>query len=195
MYLNRYGSLVQENNCTSCPGRYGEIYRASAASWVGPYAFDSQELFPGCVDPCVEDSNVYEVPPPPNRTGKYANANVGSLHALFHGRTHKYMGKGSGQMPEWSGRHAWSRDSTGATWYMSPYAAFGSRVEWTNGHSTTFSTRERPHVLWQNGLMTHLVSGVEAGTANCLDCSERGRNRVGCDDYTYTLVAPIGTET
>ena len=77
---------------------------------------------------------------------------------------------------------------------MSPYAAFGSTVEWAdsaNPRTTTFSTRERPHVLWEGGLMTHLSSGVQSNVANCLDCSEPGRNRA--DDYAYTLVQPIST--
>merc|ERR1712232_18410 len=145
--------------------------------------FNKTPLFPGCGDPCVEDSNVYTVPPPPNNTGRYGHANVGSFHALFHGRTHEYQEKGGGAMPEWLGRHAWSNDSKGEVWYMSPYAAFSSTVQWLNGGTTTFSTRERPHVLWQNGLMTHLSSGVESGPPNCLDCSVRGRNH-GVNDYT-----------
>lgn len=192
MYLNRYGSLVETNNCTACPGPMGELYRANAKHWTGPYTFVPHQLFPGCGDPCVEDSNVYTIQNPPNASGKYANTNVGSFHSLFHGRTHQYRGPGNGQMPEWSGRHAWSNDSKGEVWFMSPYAAFSSKVEWQGGGSSTFSTRERPHVLWQNGLMTHLLSGVESGAANCLDCSERGRNRV--DDYAYTFVQPINTK-
>merc|ERR1712224_727544 len=96
---------------------------------------------------------------------------------------------GQGQMPAWSGRHAWSMDGT--EWFMSPYTAFGSKVEWQGGGSSTFSTRERPHVLFQNGLLTHLSSGVESGTANCLDCTEMGRNRGGWDDYAYTMVQPV----
>ncbi len=189
LMLNRFGSHASDNWCTACPGRYGEIYRASAPSWNGPFEFVPRQLFPGCADPCVEDSNVYRVQNPPNKTGRYANTQVGSIHAIFHGRTHRYQGPGYGQMPAWSGRHAWSNDSRGETWFMSPYAAFSSFVPWQSGGNSTFSTRERPHILWQSGLMTHLSSGVESGTANCLDCSERGRNRV--DDYSYTLVQPI----
>ena len=123
-----------------CPGLKGEIYRAEASEWTGPFTFSAQELFPGCIDPCVEDSNVYRVPEPPAMKEKHIYANVGSFHALFHGRTHKYMGKGNGQMPEWSGRHAFSNDTAGKTWYMSPYAAFGSRVEWRSG--TPNATRD-----------------------------------------------------
>ena len=187
MYLNRYGSLASTNNCTSCPGKFGPIYRANAATYAGPYSFDARPLFPGCGDPCVEDSNVYVVPPPPNASGSYANVNAGSMHALFHGRTHEIAAGGA--EPGWIGRHAWSNDSKGETWFMSPYGAFSEYVEWQGGGNTTFSTRERPHVLIENGLLTHLLSGVQTGPANCLDCSEVGRNRV--DDYAYTFVQPI----
>ena len=62
---------------------------------------------------------------------------------------------------------------------------------WEDGANTTFSTRERPHVVIENGLITHLLSGVQTGPANCLDCSEVGRNRD--DDYAYTFVQPIHT--
>lgn len=193
-YLNRFGSRATDNNCTECHNKYGEITRASAANYAGPYTYDKSPIFPGCNDPCVEDSNVYTVPPPPNATGRYAHANVGSLHALFHGRTHRYEGrpKGGGAMPEWLGRHAWANDSKGEVWFMSPYHAFGSGVAWQGGgRNTTFSTRERPHVLWEGGLMTHLSSGVQSGPSNCLDCTEPGRNLDV--DYAYTLVQPIDT--
>lgn len=189
MYLNRFGSLASTNNCTSCPGRFGPIYRAAASHYTGPYVFDANPLFPGCSDPCVEDSNVYTVPQPPNASGRYANANVGTLHALFHGRTHEI--KAGGVQPGWIGRHAWSNDSRGEQWFMSPYGAFSEFVQWEDGGNTTFSTRERPHVLIENGLITHLLSGVQTGPANCLDCSEVGRNRD--DDYAYTFVQPIQT--
>jgi len=193
MYLNRFGSLDTVNNCTDCPGMYGAIHRASATHYEGPYVYDDAPLFPGCSDPCVEDSNVYRVPKPPNTNGKNRNANVGSFHSLFHGRTHQYQGKGNGEVSAWAGRHAWSSDPIGKVWYMSPYAAFSMEVLWQGGGSTTFSARERPHVLWQGGQMTHLSSGVESGPSNCLDCSVPGRNEV--HDYAYTLVQPISTST
>ena len=48
MFLNRFGSLASTNNCTSCPGRFGSIYRAGSKSYMGPYRFDPTPLFPGC---------------------------------------------------------------------------------------------------------------------------------------------------
>jgi len=72
-------------------------------------------------------------------------------------------------------RHAWSVD--GVTWTGSPYAAFGSTVEYTDGSVQSFARRERPHlILDDEGHPTHLISGVQPGGYLA--------------DYSYTLVQP-----
>jgi hypothetical protein len=62
-------------------------------------------------------------------------------------------------------------------WAYSPYAAWGSEVEYSDGAKVSFARRERPHLILDDaGFPTHLVSGVQPGGVT--------------GDYSYTLVQP-----
>ena len=118
----------------------------------------------------------------------------GTFHAVFHGMTRQNLTwacKSGRSFPSairvlpcpepnfepspWVGRHAWSRD--GIVWSYSPYAAWGSAVEYEDGSTRSFARRERPHlILDADGNPLTLLSGVQPGGATA--------------DYSYTLAQP-----
>ena len=120
----------------------------------------------------------------------------GTFHAIFHGMTRQNLTWACAGQPAdlfpgaqkvlpcpeprfhaspWVGRHAWSAD--GVTWAYSPYAAFGSEVQFTDGTTGSFARRERPHLIVDDeGNPTHLINGIQPGGFT--------------GDYSYTLVQP-----
>ena len=128
---------------------------------------------------CAEDPDIFQ-------------DSLGTYHALFHGFYRNVVcpsdGNSCGYFPsQWVGRHAWS--TTGRHWTYSPRAAFGATVNYTDGTSETFVRRERPHVLVENGVLTHLISGVQRQERGCPRLGAGGSG-MGCD-RTSTLVQPI----
>ena len=126
----------------------------------------------------------------------------GTFHAIFHGMTRQNLTWACAGQPAtlfpgaakvlpcpeprfhaspWVGRHAWSAD--GVTWAYSPYAAFGSDVQFTDGSIGSYARRERPHLIVDaKGNPTHLVNGIQPGGYT--------------GDSSFTLVQPttLGAE-
>jgi len=124
---------------------------AKATSFKGPYIHSHNPIF---LDQ-NEDPFVYR-----NKRG---------YHALFHGMK-PY------DQSIYAGRHAFSMDGT--NWTFTPIPAYNSTVVAVDGSSHTYSRRERPHLLIENGEPTHLYTGVQVD---------------GRTDYVFTHVQPIQT--
>ena len=136
----------------------------SAPRWQGPYAFETNNLFPNHTSTHIEDAHMWLQQLPGNGGG---SSNV-TWHAIFHSDVEEACG-GAG------GGHAWSRD--GVSWTFSKFNAFCNEVDLTNGTTVMMRQRERPHLLTdERGWPTHLTSG--AGWLG--DC-----------DRTFTFVQPI----
>ena len=136
-----------------------------------------------------------ELPAPGWEDGFVWRRQDGTFHAVFHGMTRQNLTWACATEPTvfpgaihvlpcpeptfvpspWVGRHAWSRD--GVVWAYSPYAAWGSEVEYEDGQTRSFARRERPHLIVDaEGHPTHLLSGVQPGGATA--------------DYSFTLAQP-----
>eukprot|EP00039_Didymoeca_costata_P004535 m.73987 g.73987 ORF g.73987 m.73987 type:complete len:431 (+) comp12442_c0_seq2:33-1325(+) len=142
-----------------------------APSWKGPYRAVGGDLMDHC-DYCEEDPFMWK-------------DKRGNWHVLYHrmfdpaGPLDPNWGKYDGSWvrpkspvpsPGWCGGHAFSRD--GINW--SPWTrCYNTSVTLTNGTTVEFLRRERPKLLIQDGVPTHLYNGVIAPTE------------------TYTIVSPL----
>ena len=130
---------------------------ARADDWRGPWTLPAAPIFEGL----AEDPFLWF---------QHATA---SYHALFHS-----LGACADV-----GCHAYSRD--GVSWTLSPTPAYGFAVAFDDGTNTTFTRRERPHLLLDptTGAATHLINGVQPPRS-----LQPGGGR---GDASYTLVAPL----
>ena len=118
----------------------------------------------------------------------------GNWHILFHVFSHS----GNWSVNRYSG-HGYSRD--GLSWDYSDVEPFDGMVDFTDGTSMTYSTRERPHLLFEDPAarttpvaVVSAVSAVPAG-AVCETCHLRGQCH-SCKlthgrDWTYTVLQPL----
>lgn len=105
--------------------------------------------------------------------------------------------------PELVAGHAYSPDL--ATWYLSPEPPFDSSITFVNGRKQYFATMERPHLVFDNGVPTHVIHGVspiwDQYGAPCNVCDARPGSAHSCVvcktsegyDWTYTLVQKLRT--
>jgi len=156
------GSLVGLTRKIPSGPQGSEIHLLTAADWKdkSTYKQAGVALFPDSIisNFGLEDPYVYL-----DTKGRY--------HAIFHN-----MLNNDDQTT--CGSHATSDD--GIAWTFTG-TAYGNKVQYTDGTSTTFSRRERPHLIINDqGQPTHLTTGVVAGD-----------NKGCCDDNSYTHVQPI----
>ena len=96
--------------------------------------------------------------------------------------------------------HGWSRD--GVTWDFSLTEPYGNTVLFHDGTNHTFSTMERPKLMFRPGttVPTHLFNGVSPVPPPCAHCDKNlcvqckvsqgsppGHNL----DWTYTTSRPL----
>uniref|UniRef100_A0A0G4F1J7 Uncharacterized protein n=1 Tax=Chromera velia CCMP2878 TaxID=1169474 RepID=A0A0G4F1J7_9ALVE len=79
----------------------------------------------------------------------------------------------------------------GRVWEVSPNQPFLHEVRDRDGKEVSFSTRERPKLIFTDGRPTHLVTGVSP-LVNCAPTP-----RVDCKTapggwWTFTLIQPLG---
>jgi hypothetical protein len=108
----------------------------------------------------------------------------------------KCWGKPCDPLPKCAGAtvsaHAFSLD--GIVWCWSGEQPYGNEVLLVGGGSKRYATRERPKVLLQNGIPTHLTNGVVdvpyCGRSNstCAPCKTKGYQ-------TRTLVVPLAIKS
>lgn len=85
----------------------------------------------------------------------------------------------------------------GYTWTISEEVTFSGEVQYKKDASPwIFGKRERPKLIFEDDVPTHLITGVlnlgcfksEPASWNCSDGAQED-----IDDYTWTLVQPIGS--
>eukprot|EP00755_Sulcionema_specki_P020153 Sspe_Gene.71219::Locus_42179_Transcript_1_1_Confidence_1.000_Length_1822::g.71219::m.71219 len=142
------------------------LHRAFASNWKDPESYTTGgPLFPGMQPYGSEDPFVYMDP-------------TGGYHAILHDEQGTTRASARG-------RHACSAD--GVTWKYATVDAYNGNVSTTDGGNLLLSRRERPHLLIQNGVPTHLSNGVQEADAP-VNCSQYPQ----CD-RSYTLVVPLGS--
>ena len=96
-----------------------------------------------------------------------------TFHAIFHDE------QGVSRTSS-NGYHAFSIDN-GNTWTYASNAAYNASVVTTNG-TVQFARRERPHLILENGIPTHVTNGVQEDDAptNCHEDAQCYRS--------YTLI-------
>jgi hypothetical protein len=139
--------------------RGGRIGLAAAAGIDRPFERLTEEpvlaFGPGRVeDPYVWwNGNVYEL---------VAKDLTGELTGEFH-----------------AGLHAWSADAV--AWHLAdPPKAWSRTIQWDDGHSTTMGSLERPQVLLEAGVSTHVCFAVADGPGGFRDA-----------DNTWNVVVPL----
>lgn len=117
----------------------------------------------------------------------------GNFHILYH----VYCLKPYADKKECYSGHAFSMD--GFTWTFSDVEPFGGTVNFTDGTSTTFSTRERPQVIFADAAKTTPV-GVVGGVSSqpvgpmCDTCAQKTCSQCKVTsgrDWTYTVLQPF----
>lgn len=123
----------------------------------------------------------------------------GHWHALSHTYTHQPAGPG--KQNSISG-HLFARNLEGP-WHVSPDEPYDNLVHYADNTTQTFSTMERPKLMFDvDGNPTHITNGVSP-IYPCDSCKGFGDapKEGGCcwckvtpgEDWTYTLMQPIGT--
>ena len=110
---------------------------AIADSWKGPYRLVTAHATP---------NNVCEDP--------YIFQNTRGYHLVYH----CYRGVDTGC-------HSFSRSLAGP-WTVSPDPVYNTTLTFTNGTQHTFQYRERPEMVFDSAVPTHLFTGVEWGKKN-----------------------------
>ena len=140
-----------------------QMHAVTATDYLDPTSYvwqdDETPLFPaphdGFTPEGVEDPFVWFDP------------TRGAWHAVLHDMT------ATGGNDFYDGlAHAWSTD--GQTWTWTGEAA-GSTAQFTDG-STTYSARARPHLILEQGQITHLISAEQFDD----------------NDWSYVLIEPVG---
>lgn len=116
----------------------------------------------------------------------------------WHILSHTYTEQGAGPLNSISG-HLFARDVHGP-WTVSPVEPYSNIVRYTDGTEQTFSTVERPKLVFnERGVPTHLINGVSP-VYPCDSCGGGPPGQGWCCwckltaglDYTYTLMQPLG---
>jgi hypothetical protein len=88
------------------------------------------------------------------------------------------------------GGHAFSRD--GISWTYSNTVPFTNEVDYTDGDKVMLQRRERPHLIFDDkGFITHLTNGVQPPPSSQRSPPSKDFQ----NDYTYTLVQPVTTQS
>ena len=155
---------------------------AEVAPWDAPWAPQMPLSPPGIDNTRWEDPTLYF-----DRRQNW--------HILFH----VFSKSSNWTVNRYSG-HGYSRD--GLDWKYSDVEPFNGTIDFVDGSSATYSTRERPHLLFADTArttpvaVTSAVSAVMVGPA-CDTCHLRGQCH-SCKlthgrDWTYTVLQPLAT--
>ena len=93
--------------------------------------------------------------------------------------------------------HAFSPD--GANWSFSPVEPYNATVDFTSGPSISFSTRERPHLVFADKNMTRPTGVITAVSSQpigpmCDSCKQGACSQCKVTpgrDWTYTQLQPF----
>merc|ERR1712150_290270 len=153
---------IDNEDCKVSPGHkhIGLVY---AETWSRPYIdlTPKEPIFPfASEDPCI-----------------FASPETGTFHILAHATG------------DWHGvsAHAFAYDPEGP-WIVSDTIPYSKTIEWSSGDVTQVEKRERPQVIFLNGVPSLLVNGIAPGE-NPFPFSPNGYT----GDWSYTHVQAIRT--
>ena len=159
-----------------CAHGKSTLYRSQHGSVEGPYEYVT-EFQPKSQAPVPTN---YEDP------FLYTDAN-NNFHVLYH--AYQYAGTPDDCDDSVVSAHAYSID--GYDWHVSSVPPYGTqlRVDCPDGSTTvTLATRERPKLVLQNGILTHMVEGV-CGASGC--STKDAKHCVNCKyrNWDFTLIS------
>jgi len=154
------------DDCEISPG-HKHVGVSYAETWSGPYIdlTPKEPIFPFATeDPCI-----------------FVSPETGTFHILTHATAY--------DTGEWHGvsAHAFAHDPQGP-WTVSDTIPYNETIEWSSGDKTIVEKRERPQVIFLNGVPSLLVNGVAPGK-NPSPFSPNGYT----GDWSYTHVQAIRT--
>ena len=149
------------HNCEIAPG-HKHVGIAYAETWSGPYIdlTPKEPIFAfNSEDPCI-----------------FVSPETGTYHLIAHA-TGNWHGVSA---------HAFAYEPRGP-WIVADTVPYDKTIHWSDGETTTPQKRERPQVIFLNGVPSLLVNGVEPKHKSPF--SPNGYT----GDWTYTHVQAINT--
>jgi len=165
--------MAYATGCDDCPisGGHKHIGLAYAKTWSGPYIdlTPKEPIFPfASEDPCI-----------------WVSPELGTYHILAHT---DYTGEAEKPW-DWKhvSAHAFATQPEGP-WIVSATPPYNRTIEWVSGETSTVTTRERPQVIFFDGVPSLLVNGVRPGNYSS-PFTPNGYS----GDWSYTHVQAIRT--